>query len=225
MNEEIHRRRIPGAQFFLAALFAWIAPIHAVAAEPPPEVRTAAYLEKLWDSNQAPGMSVVIAWKGSIVFSQGFGFADLDNLVPATASTVYNMGSISKTETAVAVMQLVEQGKISLNHPIQKYVPSFPDKGSPITLLQLLTYTSGIRHYRDNDFPGPYGGYSENMRPYHALDEAIKTSTMIRFCFDRASSTRIPPTLWISSRAWWRRRAAWDLKTTCGSTCGNLRAC
>ena len=71
-------------------------------------------------------------------------------------------------------MQLVQEGKISLSDPIQKYVPAFPDKGSPITIFHLLTHTSGIRHYRDTDFPVRYGIYSENMQPYQSLDEDIK---------------------------------------------------
>jgi len=174
VKEQSQSGRFPGFRFFLTAILALIAVIRALAAEPPPEALAGAYLEKSWRSHQAPGMSVVIAFRGRIVFSQAFGFADLDNLVPATASTVYNMGSISKTQTAVAVMQLVEQGKVSLSDPIQKYVPSFPDKGSPITIFHLMTHTSGIRHYRDNDFPGPYGAYPENMRPYHSLEEAIQ---------------------------------------------------
>jgi len=174
VKEQSQSGRSPGFRFFLAAILALVAVIRALAAEPPPEARAGAYLEKSWHSHLAPGTSVVIAFQGRIVFSQAFGFADLDNLVPATASTVYNMGSISKTQTAVAVMQLVEQGKISLSDPIQKYVPSFPDKGSPITIFHLMTHTSGIRHYRDDDFPGPYGPYSENMRPYRSLEEAIK---------------------------------------------------
>jgi len=166
--------RSPGFPGLLAAILALVAVTRAFAAEPPPEARAGAYLEQSWHSHPAAGMSVVIAFHGRIVLSEAFGFADLDNLVPTTASTVYNMGSISKTQTAVAVMQLVEQEKVSLNDPIQKYVPSFPDKGSPITIFHLLTHTSGIRHYRDNDFPGPYGGYDENMRPYHSLEEAIQ---------------------------------------------------
>jgi serine beta-lactamase-like protein LACTB, mitochondrial len=158
----------------ITGMIALVAGVRAMAAEPPPEARAAAYFEQSWRSHTAPATSLVIAFHGDIVFAQAFGFADLDNLVPATASTVYNMGSISKAQTVVAVMQLLEQGKISLNDAIQKYVPSFPDKGSPITLLNLLTHTSGIRHYRDNDFPGPYGGYNENIRPYHSLEESIQ---------------------------------------------------
>ena len=174
VRDQTYTRRSSGFQFLLAAILALAAVIRALAAEPPPEARAAAYLEQSWRANPAPGMSVVIAYQGRVVFSQALGFADLDNLVPATASTVYNMGSISKTQAAVAVMQLVEQGKVSLDDPIQKYVPSFPDKGSPITIFHLMTHTSGIRHYRDNDFPGPYGPYSENMRPYRSLEDAIK---------------------------------------------------
>jgi CubicO group peptidase (beta-lactamase class C family) len=98
-----------------------------------------------------PGTSAAVAVKGQIVFSEGAGFADLDNRIRATGSTVYNIGSVSKVNTAVAVMQLVEQGRVSLQDAIQKYVPTFPDKGSPITIEQLLTHRSGIRHYRDGE--------------------------------------------------------------------------
>lgn len=106
------------------------------------------------------------------MFSGGVGFADLDNMVPATAVTVYNIGSVSKPTAAVAVMQLLEQGRIGLEDPIQKYVPSFPDKGHPITIKHLMTHRSGIRHYRDTDFADTPG--AENMKPFASLTEAIK---------------------------------------------------
>ena len=98
---------------------------------PPPEARAADRLEATWRANGAPGISVAVSVKGRIVFSAGRGLADLDNSVPATGDTVYDIGSVSKVMTATAVMQLVEQGKVRLEDPIQKYVPSFPDKGSP----------------------------------------------------------------------------------------------
>jgi serine beta-lactamase-like protein LACTB, mitochondrial len=116
-------------------------------------------------------VSAAVAVKGRIVFSSGQGLADIENLVPATASTVYDIGSISKVLTATAVMQLVEQGKVRLEDPIQKYVPSFPDKGAPITLRHLMTHTSGIRHYRATDFPGTDD--NENMKPYKSIEDAI----------------------------------------------------
>ncbi|MFP5288343.1 MAG: serine hydrolase domain-containing protein, partial [Thermoanaerobaculia bacterium] len=97
---------------------------------------------------------------------------DLDNMVPAGGSTVYNIGSVSKTLTAVAVLQLVEQGKVRLDDPIRKYVPSFPDKGSTITLRHILTHTSGIRHYRSTDFPDSPD--NENRKTVASLEEAIR---------------------------------------------------
>ena len=89
-----------------------------------------------------------------------------------TAVRVYNIGSLSKAHTAVAVMQLQDQGKISLDDTIQKYVPTYPDTGCAITIKQLMMHRSGIRHYRPSDFADTPG--DENMRPFSSLDEAIK---------------------------------------------------
>ncbi|HEX6904142.1 MAG TPA: serine hydrolase domain-containing protein [Thermoanaerobaculia bacterium] len=140
------------------------------AAGPSPEAQAMNYLQEIWRSTGAPGISVAVVRQGRLVFSQGVGFADLDNMVPANGSTVYNIGSISKAVATVAVMQLVEQGKVGLDDPIQKYVPTFPDKGSPVTVRHIMTHTSGIRHYRGTDF----GGDNENMRPVASLEEGIK---------------------------------------------------
>jgi serine beta-lactamase-like protein LACTB, mitochondrial len=144
----------------------------AFADGPPPAARAKAGLDALWQLNQGPGISAAVASGGRIVFSGGVGFADLDNMVPATAVTVYNIGSVSKANAAVAVMQLLEQGKIALDDPIQKYVPTFPDKGHPITIKHLMTHRSGIRHYRDTDFAATPG--DENLKPYTSLADAIK---------------------------------------------------
>lgn len=149
-----------------------LAPAAGLAEGPAPEARTMAYLQEVWRSLGTPGISVAVAHQGRLVFSEGVGFADLDNLVPANGSTVYNIGSVSKALTAVAVMQLVEQGKASLDDPIRKYVPGFPDKGSVITLRHILTHTSGIRHYRRTDFPDSVD--NENMKPVANLEEAIR---------------------------------------------------
>lgn len=95
-----------------------------------------------------PGLSIAVGDDYQVVWSEGFGMADLENSVPATAGTVYRLASISKPITAVAVMQLVERGLIDIDAPIRKYVPSFPEKQWPVTVRHLLTHTSGIRHYR-----------------------------------------------------------------------------
>jgi serine beta-lactamase-like protein LACTB, mitochondrial len=140
-------------------------------AAPSAEARAAERLESTWRAHRAPAMSEAVGWKGRIVFSQSRGLADVENQVPATAATVFDIGSVSKVLTAVAVMQLVEQGHVRLDDPIQKYVPSFPDKGSPITIRHLMTHTSGIRHYRNTDFPGTAD--NENFGTYASFEDAI----------------------------------------------------
>lgn len=99
-----------------------------------------------------PGVAVAIAKDGRIVYAKGFGYADLENKVSFTPQTVSRIGSISKTFTALAVMQLVEQGKINLDAEVQTYAPTFPRKQSPITIRQLLCHQTGIRHYKGDEF-------------------------------------------------------------------------
>jgi len=114
-----------------------------------------------------PGMSVAVGRNHRLIWSAGFGLADLENSVPARAQTVYRLGSISKPITAVAVMQLAEAGKLDLDAPIQKYVPSFPEKPWPITVRLLLSHLSGIRHY-DNQ------AEVDSTRRYAGLTEPLK---------------------------------------------------
>lgn len=135
------------------------------------EARAEARLESTFKSHRAPAMTEAVASQGRIVFSRSRGFADLENQVPASAATVYDIGSVSKVLTAVAVMQLVEEGRVGLDDPIRKHVPAFPEKSAPITIRQLMTHTSGIRHYRNTDFPGTAD--NENLRPYLSFEDAI----------------------------------------------------
>src|SRR5690349_17796610 len=85
-----------------------------------------------------PGLTVSIGSAAGLHWSNGYGMADLENLVPATALTRIRLGSISKPITATAVMQLVEKDQIQLDAPIQKYVPALPEKQWPLTARQLL---------------------------------------------------------------------------------------
>ena len=82
----------------------------------------------------------------------GYGLADVENSVPAKAETAYRLASVTKPMTAVTVLRLAEQGKLDLDAPIQRYVPSFPDKGRPITARLLLGHLGGIRHYSEGEF-------------------------------------------------------------------------
>ena len=101
---------------------------------------------------KVPGLSVAVAADGKIVWSEGFGFADVENKVPAGASTRFRIGSVSKSVTAAGLMLLVERGKLDLDAPVQKYVPDFPDKGAVITTRQLAGHLAGIRHYKGDEF-------------------------------------------------------------------------
>lgn len=94
-----------------------------------------------------PGLSIAMVIDGELVWEDGYGTADVENSVPATAATVYRTASIGKPMTAVAVMRLVEDGKLDLDRPIQDYCPTFPEKRWPVTTRHLLSHTSGIRHY------------------------------------------------------------------------------
>jgi CubicO group peptidase (beta-lactamase class C family) len=114
---------------------------------------------------QVPGLSAAVAQDLRLAWSGGFGMSDLENSVPARASTVYRLGSISKPITAVAVMQLAERDQLDLDAPIQKYVPAFPEKPWPITARLLLAHLSGIRHYRDQAEVQSTRHYTDLLEP------------------------------------------------------------
>jgi CubicO group peptidase (beta-lactamase class C family) len=99
-----------------------------------------------------PGASVAVGFDGDIVWSEGFGWADLEQEVPVTPETKFRAGSISKTMSASAVGLLMEAGLLDLDEEIQTYVPDFPRKRWPITLRQVAGHTAGIRHYRGDEF-------------------------------------------------------------------------
>lgn len=95
----------------------------------------------------APGASVAIGLNDKVVWSGGFGLADIENKTPATSETAYRTASIGKSITATAAMRLAEEGKLDLDAPIQKYCPQFPVKSQAILVKHLISHTSGIRHY------------------------------------------------------------------------------
>lgn len=95
------------------------------------------------------GLSIALIDGDQIVWAEGFGYADKANRQPATADTLYKAGSISKVFTATAIMQLVEQGKVDLDAPIQTYIPELKPKyhfkvGIPITLRHIMSHRSGL---------------------------------------------------------------------------------
>jgi CubicO group peptidase (beta-lactamase class C family) len=102
-----------------------------------------------------PGASVAVAVDGRIVWAEGFGWADVENKVGVDAHTKFRIASISKALTAAAVGQLVEAGRLDLDAPVQRYVPTFPQKAlGTVTTRLLAGHLAGIRHYRGMEFAG-----------------------------------------------------------------------
>lgn len=96
------------------------------------------------------GLVVGVAEDGRTVWLEGMGWADVGAARPVEPRTTrFRIYSVSKGLTTLAAASLVEDGKLDLRAPVRRYLPDFPDKGAPITPAQLLSHTSGIRHYRD----------------------------------------------------------------------------
>lgn len=119
----------------------------------------------------APGVSVAIVKDGEFVWATGYGIADLENNVPATAETMYRLASVSKAVSATGAMWLVEHGKLDLDVPVQKYCPAFPQKKWPITTREVLPHTAGIRHYKTDSPDDPD---VSSTKHYNSMEEALK---------------------------------------------------
>lgn len=122
-------------------------------------------------ANSAPGLSAAVVLEGEHRWSEGFGMADLENYSPATSSTLFRLGSVSKPISAAAVLQLWERGKLDLDAPVQKYCPEFPQKEWPITTRQLLGHLGGIRHYSPDgkgDIP------EDSARHFSSMQESLQ---------------------------------------------------
>lgn len=98
-------------------------------------------------ASKTPAMSVAVSQKGELILAKGYGLANVELSVPATAETVYRTGSITKQFTSALIMQQVEAGKISLDDPITKFLPDYPTQGNTVTIHHLLTHISGIKSY------------------------------------------------------------------------------
>jgi len=99
-----------------------------------------------------PGAAVIVTKDGETLFEKAYGMADLELGVPLRPDMVFRLGSITKQFTAAAILMLAEEGKLSLQDPIEKHLPGYPTQGHTITIEHLLTHTSGIQSY--TDMPG-----------------------------------------------------------------------
>jgi CubicO group peptidase (beta-lactamase class C family) len=123
-----------------------------------------------------PGLTVALARAAApeIAFARGFGWADLENEVPARELTSYRLASLSKPITAVAVMQLAEQGRLDLDAPIQRYVPAWPAKAWPVSARQLLAHQGGVRHVAEHEW-----GLTRHFRGVSEALEVFKDDALL----------------------------------------------
>lgn len=125
------------------------------------------FIKKFMIENQSPSFSLAVACKGNLIWSEAFGYLDLEQQIPATPETRYRINSVSKPITGAALAKLYEARRISLDSTVQHYIPDFPVKSYPITLRHLATHMAGIRHYRSDD-------EVLNTRHFNSLDEALQ---------------------------------------------------
>lgn len=102
------------------------------------------YIKAEMQRQQIPGLSLAVVKDGKIIKAQGYGLANIEWNAPARPETVYKIGSVSKQLIATGVLLLWQEGKLSLDDPINKYLDSTPDAWKAITIRHLLTHTSGI---------------------------------------------------------------------------------
>ncbi len=95
----------------------------------------------------APGCAAAVSLNGEVVFEKAFGLADMEHNVPNTTETIFESGSVAKQFTAASLVLLQQDGKLSLDDPVRKYIPELPDYGAPLTIRHLLNHTSGIRDW------------------------------------------------------------------------------
>lgn len=134
---------------FRPLLVALVASITAVQAAEPDPIHdfVTAYIAR----TRIPGVALMVRRQGKVVRAEGYGMANLEHRVPVKPETVFQSGSVGKQFTAMAVMMLVEQGKLSLDEPVSRYLDA-PAEWKGITVRHLLTHTSGLGDYPE-DFP------------------------------------------------------------------------
>ncbi len=130
---------------------------------------------------EMPGIAIGVVRNGKVLFARGYGFADLEHHIPITTSTVFDLASLSKQFTGLAVAMLVEQGRIKLSDDIHKYIPELGDLGHPITIDHLVHHTSGLR-----DWPGTMSLAGWRM------DDVVSFDQILRFAYNQRSLNFVP---------------------------------
>ena len=164
----------------LVALLVSPATVASQAPNPAPQPDRAALIARV-DSlvadymtvRKAPAVSVALLRGSDTLVMKGYGLASQEAHRPATASTVYRIGSITKQFTSAAIMRLAEKGKLSLDDDMSKYLPDFPLQDHKVTIRQLLNHTSGIHSYTADSMWAKT--WAQDLTPRQIVDFVAKT--------------------------------------------------
>lgn len=134
-----------------------------------------------YNQGTSPGVAVAVVRDGKLLLSKGYGLASIENHVPVTPNTAFDLASVSKQFTGLAVAMLVEDGRVRLSDDIHKYIPELGDLGHPITIDNLLHHTSGLR-----DWPGSLAvaGWQ--------FDDVIAFDQILRFAYAQRTLNFVP---------------------------------
>ena len=137
------------------------------------------------EDKQLPAFSIALIDGDQIVWAQGFGYQDPDKKIPATAHTVYRVGSVSKLFTDIGIMQMVEAGKINLDAPVSEYIPDIHPKNpfaQPITLRELMSHRSGLLR------EPPVGNYFDPTEP--TLQATVRSMNSTELVYEPGTQSK-----------------------------------
>ena len=126
---------------------------HFMSAQVPDKAKGVAAAERAFDKTTkavtmpAPGCAVGVSLGGESVFEKAFGLAEMEHNVPNTANTIFESGSVAKQFTAASLVLLQQEGKLSIDDSVKKYIPELPDYGVPLTIRHILNHTAGLRDW------------------------------------------------------------------------------
>ena len=172
----MNRSRVPAVLAFVLAAACTLAAAQPAAA--PESAVTPAISREIdrlfarWNTTSLPGCTAGVSLGGRQIVSRAYGMADLEHGIALQPDSIIEAGSVSKQFTAGALLLLAQQGKISLDDPVRKYIPELPDYGTPLTVRHMMNHTSGLR---DWGMIAGIGGWPRTSRAYthaHVLEIA-----------------------------------------------------
>jgi len=132
----------------LSITFIWVSTVARAQTTAVPAADLTTRVDKLfekWNRTDSPGCALSVMKDGHVIYKHGYGMANLDHNVTITPSTVFHVASMSKQFAAASIVLLAQQGKLSLDDDVRKFIPELPDFGSRITIRHLIHHTSGLR--------------------------------------------------------------------------------